>query len=320
MGFSHSPPKMPTATYDADNDGTVDDAEAVGGTAAADMSTDAEATSKVNAHAGADGSSHTFIDQDVTSGAAPVLAATNFTGLTSGDTVHFDVDLSGTFNFINEGNGSTDTTSGLTVTSGDLASFAQLEIALGKLEIDAACSGSDIDAVLALLLTGLPDLVDRTIVGLEVDLTLTTCTGVNADRLISFGVVNQDNLGDMSTAVSVAPTATEYEMFQVYKNTGPRMGNWSARANVHELAQTIILTAGGDSWRLRLGATGDRIATSATEEDNTHDEVANTHASKSHAVPTVGGVPYLVISINPRTGGTEGDIHVSISKIRVSIA
>jgi hypothetical protein len=41
---------------------------------------DSDATS----HAAADGSSHTFIDQDVTSGAAPVLAATNFTGIGPG--------------------------------------------------------------------------------------------------------------------------------------------------------------------------------------------------------------------------------------------
>lgn len=38
----------------------------------------------VDAHAASDGSSHTFIDQDVTSGAAPVFAVTNFTGSAAG--------------------------------------------------------------------------------------------------------------------------------------------------------------------------------------------------------------------------------------------
>ncbi|MBT7101634.1 hypothetical protein HN937_29925 [Candidatus Poribacteria bacterium] len=332
-------------SVDTNNDGLADDAAAVGGTAADDMATDAETATAVATHeaktlaAGhaavalaalnakiSDATLMDSVDEDNMASDSATKVPTQQSvkkyvdDNAGGDTIHFDVDLSGTFDFKSEGDDSTDPDSNITVDSDDLALLTQCEVVGGKLEIDATCNAADIDAVLSVPLTGLPDLVDRTILGLEVDIELHAADGVNADRLIAFAVVNDDNLGDMSTIVSVAPTATEYEQIQIYKNTGPRMDNWSARANVHERASTIILTAAGDAWRLRLAAWPDRVVTSATQTDNTRDELSNAHASKSHANVTAGGVPYFVISINPRTGGTEGDIHVSVSKIRVFAA
>lgn len=75
-GWSHAPPKLDKPTYDADADGTVDDTEAVGGTAAADMATDAEVAATAAAHLAA------FTHGDI---------ATNKTHATGDGSDHADV-------------------------------------------------------------------------------------------------------------------------------------------------------------------------------------------------------------------------------------
>lgn len=61
-------------------------------------------TATWNAHPGSDGSSHTYIDQDVTSGSSPTFDATNITGLTTGSVEQVHVHVRAGTSTIGKGN------------------------------------------------------------------------------------------------------------------------------------------------------------------------------------------------------------------------
>jgi len=78
-----------TAAVDALIDGAPGTLDTLNEIAAA-IGDDADFVTTVTAHATSDGSDHTFLDQDVTSGAAPVLDGTNFTNLPAGGATDID--------------------------------------------------------------------------------------------------------------------------------------------------------------------------------------------------------------------------------------
>ena len=184
-------------------------------------------------HVSADGSSHTYIDQDVTSGSSPTLDGNNFTGvdaddvdivsamsgnlagdttvdaalatldaasLGGGDTFIWDVDLSGTYDWQANGDGSQDPTSGI-IAHNDVTSFTTLDVGGGVITFADSASGAATNVNLYLALgSELPDLNLASEIVITANIDLANFNDNNAN-LIGFFLYNADNGGTVTEQI-----------------------------------------------------------------------------------------------------------------------
>ena len=120
-------------------------------------------------------------EDDMASDSATAVASQQSVKAYVDDTVQptreWEADLSGTYDWKTNGAGSTDTTSGISCDDGwaepgDIADFTTLEVGGGVITFDVSGTGQDVDGVLEIALTDLPDLDRASAITITMDVDL----------------------------------------------------------------------------------------------------------------------------------------------------
>jgi hypothetical protein len=238
-----------------------------------------------------------------------------------GDTIRYELDLSGTYDWQANGSGSTDTTSGLTCT-GDCASFTTLEVGGGQISIDGTTGASNLRAYLWVAMDDLPDLKWSSAVTIFIRYSIVSAAGSTGNaRPLSICVAGDEDLG--ANGYNNAFTPDEHVCYDGHWNAGGsnyRIGANGSFSNTYFSSSEDVLGSPTNVHYAQIRATERDLSHFDYDETTKARLDGITNPNNWFGLATAGGKPYLVIQSYLLDGApNEGAVSLTIDEIRVTM-